>query len=165
MDSTMVSPSSVTVRRRLPLRAACEGPRCTGIGEVGISASSASGSVSGRPDSVIRARIDVLAADVRLAHGNARAPWSGTGAADEVWEVQLWNQRLPLAHRVVLAQREALELGVHEEARQVRVPGELDPEHVVDVPLPPVGGAVERSDRVHVHAVAAQLYANVERAV
>src|SRR5438309_11742981 len=111
MDSTMVSPSRVTVRRTVPCIAGCEGPRCTVIGEVGISASSASGSVSGRPDSVIRARIDVLAADVRLAHGNARAPGSGAGAANEIGEIQLRNQRLPLAHRVVLARSEERRVG------------------------------------------------------
>src|SRR2546430_10203524 len=141
MASTMVSPSSVTVRRTVPCIAGCEGPRFTVMGVVGISASSDSGSWSCSA-SVIGARIDVLAADVRLAHRDAGAARTGAGAAHQVGEVELGDEGLALADGIVLAQGEADELRVHENARQVRVPGELEPEHVVHVALPPVGGPV-----------------------
>src|SRR6266852_6609819 len=114
--STMVSPSSVTTRRSVPCMAGCEGPRLTVVRLDGSSDSSASGSWSCRACSVIGVRVDVGAADVRLAHGHARPARTGAGTAHQVREVQLGHQRLPLAHRVVLAQREALELGIHQDA-------------------------------------------------
>src|SRR3954470_22216393 len=137
MACVMVSPSSVTTNRTVPCIAGWEGPRLTVIGAEGRSCSNASGS-SGSRCSVIGARIHVLAADVRLAHRNARSARTGPGAANQVGEVELGHQRLPLAHRIVLAQREALELGVHQEALQIRVPFEIEPEHVVEIALPPV---------------------------
>src|SRR5205085_8434102 len=98
------------------------------MGVVGIAASRESGSESWSA-SVIRARIDVLAADVRLAHRDPRAAGTGARAAHQVGEIQLGNEGLPLADGIVLAQREADELGVHENAGEVRVSGELEPEH------------------------------------
>src|SRR5207237_6195120 len=139
----MVSPASVTVSRTVPCIAGCEGPRFTVMGVVGISASRESGSWSWSA-SVIRARIDALAADVRLAHRDPRAARTGAGAAHEVGKIQLGNEGLPLADGIVLAQREADELGVHENAGEARVAGGLEPEHVVHVALPPVSGSVER---------------------
>src|SRR6266478_7761254 len=134
MASTRVSPSSVTTRRTVPCIAGCEGPRLMVISEVGRSCSTDSGSCSCAGSiSVIRARVDVLPADVRLAHGNARSAGTRPGAADKIGKIQLRHQGLPLAHRVVLAQRVPLELGIEKEPLQVGMAGELDPEHVVGV--------------------------------
>src|SRR2546423_7230158 len=106
MASTMVSPSSVTVRRTVPCIAGCEGPRFTVMGVVGISASSESGSWSWSA-SVIGARIDVLAADVRLAHREAGAARTGPGAAHQVGEVQLGEEGLGLGGGEVFGMGEA----------------------------------------------------------
>src|SRR5258707_2394895 len=130
MAWVMVSPSSVTTSRTTPCIAGCDGPRLTVIGADGRSSSKVSGSCG--TGSVIGVGAHVLAADVRLAHGNARASGAGPGAADQVGEVELGHERLALAHRVVLAQRVALELRVQEQALQIRVPLELEPEHVVE---------------------------------
>src|ERR1700694_4100082 len=136
----MVSPSSVTTRRTVPCMAGCDGPRLTVIRDDGRSFSSASAAPAISKGSVIGMRVHVLPADVRLAHRNARAAGSGTGAAHEVGKVELRHERLPLAHRIVLAQRVADELRVHEEPLQIRVPLELHAEHVEDVAIPPGGG-------------------------
>src|SRR4051812_10900338 len=162
MASTMVSPSSVTTRRTVPCMAGWEGPRFTVINDDGSSASSESGSgaLGSCAGSVIGVGVHVAPPHVRLAHGHARAAGARTRTAHEVGKVLLLHQRLPLAHRVVLAQRVSLELGVHEQALEVRVAGELDPEHVEDVALPPVGGLVERGDGGDPQIVAAQVHAD-----
>src|ERR1700694_4042008 len=115
--STMVSPSSVTTRRTVPCIAGCEGPRLTVIGADGRSCSSASGSCctgsvpenpgdadvappARRSGSVISIRVHVLAADVSLAHGHARAAGTRPGSADEGGEIKLRHQHLALAQRV-----------------------------------------------------------------
>src|SRR5262249_732909 len=139
--STMVSPSRVTTSRTVPCIAGCEGPRFTVIRLEGSSCSSPSGSSSWASSSAIVFPTPVRAAHVGLAHRHARAARGGAGAAYQVGEVQLGHQELPLAHRVVLAQRVPLELRVQEDAREVRMADELHSEHVVDVALPPVGGA------------------------
>src|SRR5437764_4991667 len=102
----MVSPSSVTTSRTVPCIAGCEGPRLTVIGAEGSSSSRASGSVIG-------IRIDALPPDVGLAHGDPGASGARARAAHQVGKIQLRNQRLPLARRVVLAPRMAHALGVH----------------------------------------------------
>ena len=54
--------------------------------------------------------------------------------------IALGDERLALIVRVVLAQRMALELRVHEDAAQIRMPVEADAEHVEDLALAPVRG-------------------------
>src|SRR5260221_9515331 len=110
----MLSPSSCTVRRTVPCMAGCEGPRLTVISDDGSSDSSESASPACSRASVIGVRIHVLAADVRLAHGKAGAARTWPGAAHQIGKVLLGNERLPLAHRIVLAQRVADELRVEE---------------------------------------------------
>src|SRR5205814_8447949 len=105
MASTMVSPPSVTTSRTVPCMAGCDGPRFTVIKDDGSSASTASGSAARSRGSVIGIRIHVLPADVRLAHGNARPAGPRTRSAHQIGKIQLGDQQLPLAHRVVLAQR------------------------------------------------------------
>src|SRR5437667_10510225 len=107
----MLSPSSVTTRRTVPCIAGWDGPRLIVIRDDGISASTASGSAARSNGSVIGTRIHVLPADVRLAHGNARPARARTGSAHQVGKVQLGDEQLPLADRVVLAQRMSDEFG------------------------------------------------------
>ena len=51
------------------------------------------------------------------------------------------------AQRVVLAKREGGEVSPGQDAAQIRVPGELDPEHVVRFSLTPFGARPEVADR------------------
>src|SRR5207249_11222137 len=60
--------------------------------------------------------------------------------------IALGHQRLAAHEGVVLAQRVALELRVHEDAPQVGVPGETDAEHVPRLALGPERGLPERRD-------------------
>src|SRR3954463_5390815 len=159
MASTMVSPSRLTTSRTVPCIAGCDGPRFTVIRLEGRSDSSASGSSW---CSVIGRRVHVLAPDVRLAHRDAGAARARARAANEIGEFQLGDERLPLAGRIVLAQGVALELGVHEDALQVRVADELDPEHVEYVALPPIGGPPHGGDGGDLHVVGAQLDAQAQ---
>src|SRR5262249_23687854 len=59
------------------------------------------------------------------------------------------DQRLTPSDRVVLAQRMADELFVHQKPAQVRVAVEADAEHVPPVALEPVGDRPERDGRRH----------------
>src|SRR5438093_5183590 len=60
--------------------------------------------------------------------------------------IALGHQRLAAHEGVVLAQRVALELRVHEDAPQVGVPGETDAEHVPRLALGPERGLPGRRD-------------------
>ena len=53
-----------------------------------------------------------------------------------------------LEDRVILAQRVALPFLGHEDAAHIRVPGELDAEHVEYFALQPVGGQVHVAPRM-----------------
>src|SRR5437867_10921398 len=62
-----------------------------------------------------------------------------TGGVAFVTNLVDWPyQGLPLVDRKVFSERMADELGVHQDALQVRMSPEPDPEHVPDLPLEPV---------------------------
>src|SRR5207248_3596449 len=64
---------------------------------------------------------------------------AGAGAAEDVFDRPLGDQRLALAQAVVLSQRVTLELFVEQNAAEVGVAGEANAVKVPDQALPPVG--------------------------
>src|SRR5450631_871732 len=135
---TIVSPSSSMWARTVPCIAGCEGPRFSAMRRRGSSASS--GSLT-----AVTARSGWATGRVRQVDEIAR---QGARAADQVGDVALGDQRLARAGRVVLAERMALEVLRHVEPAQVGVPLELDALEIIDVPLPPVGGAPDARHRI-----------------
>src|SRR5262245_10243346 len=133
----MVSPSSSTLSRTVPCVAGWDGPMLSTILLVWRCASSSESS-SGGSSSFSRSSAWAMS----VWSGGAR----GAGAAEDVADGALGDERLPLAERVVLAQRVALELLVHEDASEIGVPGEADAVEVPDEPLPPVRALEERGD-------------------
>src|SRR5690349_251659 len=121
---TTFSPSSVRISRSVVCVAGCCGPKFS------VHRYSLSG------DSVAE----------RSETSNGMADFSGQlepsacGAGDDRKVVSF----AAAAQRIIFAQRKCLELFGHENAPQVGVTFEANPEHVVDFPLEPIRGAPKR---------------------
>src|SRR4029453_14504426 len=122
----MVSPSRRRLNLMVPCDAGCDGP--IWISVISLSPWSVSWNRSGMSVPGVRSILAaVLPREPRLRDG-----------------IALGNQGLPLVPRVVLAQRVALELRVHEDAPQVGVADEADAVHVPDLALGPQGRVPQR---------------------
>src|SRR5207249_1736555 len=71
------------------------------------------------------------------------------GSLPPAWLVFRSDQRLALLDGIILSQRMTLEAVVHQDALQVRVPAETDPEHIPDLALEPVGAGPQRAEGVY----------------
>src|SRR5574337_1153107 len=145
--SVMVSPSSSTTDRTVPWVAGWLGPRLISIFRDGNGASSGSGAAAAAGGGISCFGFDM--GPLGTSRPGRLVPGGGTGAAVEVGDVALGDQRLPPAQRVVLAQGVPHELLVHVEAARIGVPREEDAVHVAAVALEPVGPAPHRGDGVH----------------
>src|SRR5438477_6429827 len=119
----MRSPSTSSTIRTVPCMAGCDGPMFRGTGSVGRSGAPRS-SASWKPMTIWR-RVSVSSSEEVLIC-RLSFTWLGLGPAHE---------RLPLLLRVVLAQRVPDELGIHQDAAQVRVALEPDAVEVVRLAL------------------------------
>src|SRR5262249_33446991 len=141
--STMVSPSSRRLNLTVPCDAGCEGP-------IWISMISSSRSVSakraGMRDPGLRGIVQVPSRGGGYGRVIESRPLPGRipGARQRV---RFGDERLTLADRVVLAQRMPDELGVHEDAAQVRVTRETDAEHVPHLAFRPQRTPPHAADR------------------
>src|SRR6185295_18047083 len=83
-----------------------------------------------------------------LATGGFASGASGRVSFGGARDAAAADQGLPLLLRVVLAQRVAHELGVHEDAPQIGVAAEADAVQVVGLALEPVHARPDRRDAV-----------------
>src|SRR5712672_1991002 len=136
--------------RTVPCMAGCEGPMFRGIGSVGRSGASGSRS----PASWIPITMRRLEATVSMLIG-------GSPSVDAAGLTA--HQRLSLFLRVILAQRVADELRVHQQAPQIRVALEAHAVKIVGLALGPVGPRPQRhqgiDDRVLLGYAAVQAHA------
>ena len=106
-------------------------------------------------------RADVQVHQRRVVLGARQAPLLGLEAqvllpTVEVLARHRERAQLGAARRRLLAQRVPLPPGRREEAGEVRVPADVDPEHVPDLALVPVGAGPDAGDRVDRRPLAAQ---------
>src|SRR5262249_20937599 len=133
--SRMVSPSSRRLNLMVPCDAGWDGP--IWISMTSLAPRSVSSNRSGMREPGVCGLSAALPRDPRAADG-----------------IALRHERLPLVHRVVIAQRVTLELRIHEDAPQVGMADESDAEEVPHLALRPQGRLPQRRDARDARVVA-----------
>ena len=149
--SVTVSPSSSSTSRSTPCVDGCCGPMLTTMRSSWIGSPSPPSTVSQSPPVTVKTRPSVVSR-ARRRTGVCRCHWYDPPLVRRRDLRALVLDR-DAAERVVLALRVALPVVRHQDPGQGRVAVEDDAEHVVGLPLLPVGGRVDAGDARHVRVL------------